>query len=118
MITYQQIYNILDTIGYKQSAIAWIDDSKVPDIFIRYYLVDDSPFTEYNDAIELQQARYTFIVYDRSGIQFESIFEELKTTIENQYGFEVFFNVKDSFENGTGHYYKSGDIYFYENKEE
>lgn len=114
MITYQQIFNIIDSLGYNQTAIAWVDDDNVPDIFIRYYLVDDSPFTDYNDTTELDQGRFTFVVYDRAGTQFESIFEELKSVIENENGFYVFFNVKDGYEMQTGHYFKSGDIYYYE----
>lgn len=115
-MTYLDLFNIVDTLGYANSAVVWNSPNPVPDIYIRYYLVDDNPFTNYNEKeIELSQGRYTFDVYDRSGASFETIFEEIKTLIEYKHGFRCFFDLSDGFETDTKHYCRSGDIYYYNN---
>jgi len=109
-MTYIELYNIVKNLGYSQCAVIWNGDT-IPDLFIRYYKVDENDTTNYNGGTEIRTSRWTFTVYDRSGSQFESIFDELKELLENNYGFCTFFNDGDGYDSTTGHYYRSADIY-------
>lgn len=117
-MTYDDIYEIVNTLGHPSCAVKWKTSKAIPDIFIRYYLVSNNTFTNYNeDEIELLQARYTFVVYDQKGIYFEDIFEALKALIENKYGFSTFENITDIYNEETGHNGRQGDIFYYQRKE-
>lgn len=117
-MTYEGIATLLETMSIDNCAIAWISENPVPDIFIRYYLVDDNTFTHYNETeTELLQARYTFVVYDKKGTSLESTFATLQTTLENKSGFSTFEDISDSYENDTGHRSRQGDIMYYRRKD-
>jgi hypothetical protein len=109
-MTYTELYNIIETLGYSQCAVVWNGDS-VPDVLIRYFKVTENDTTTYNGEAEIITSRWNFTVYDRSGSQFESIFDSLKNLIENKNGFGTFFNDGDSYDSSTSHYYRSADIY-------
>lgn len=113
-MTYSDIFNLLEPLGYEQAAISWQGDKKPPDIFIRYYLVTGLPDCNYNGKSRKTRARYTFVVYDRSGQHFERIFKELQSQLEGKNGFKEFFNISDGYD--TGHRFKKGDVYFYEER--